>query len=97
MIAVSRRSSKLFPLQAARSARRSSPDSTGTGSTGTVGRFIRSIGERSISPSSTRNLKNCWRARKRLEAVAGLVRALSSSMNASTCSRRIDATFNGMP
>ena len=72
-------------------------DSTGTGSTGTTGRRMRSMGERSTSSSSSRYLKNCCRARKRLEAVAGLVRWFSSSMNASTCSRRSADTSVGIP
>jgi hypothetical protein len=52
MIAVSRRFSKVFPLQVASNADSATSSRIGTGCTGTEGRLIRSIGERAISPSA---------------------------------------------
>lgn len=64
---------------------------------GTFGGRILDIGDSAISPSSTRKRKSCWSARYRLLAVAGFHRASWSSMNASTCSRRIASTRVGIP
>ncbi len=80
MSAWSRRSSKAEPEQSASSFLRSSSSSTGTGCSGTCGGVILAMGLASISPSSTRYLKNCCRARKRLEAVDGFKRASTSWM-----------------
>jgi hypothetical protein len=63
MIAVSRRGTKSFPSQVARSARSWSSVRTGTGVSGTCGGRMRFIGEWLISSSRTIQPKNCWRAR----------------------------------
>ena len=51
------------PLAGLSNSRNSSSLSTGTGVSGTVGGFMRVIGESVISPSSTAHLKSCASAR----------------------------------
>lgn len=75
MIALSRRSARLRPSHEATSLRSSSRVSTGTGFSGTVGGFMRAIGLRSISSSSSSHPKNCCNARYRTETVASRHRA----------------------
>jgi len=71
MIAVSRTSTNAREAHDFNSERASSVDRTGVVCSGTVGGFIRSIGEASSSPSSTSQLNSCCRARNRTLAVAG--------------------------
>jgi hypothetical protein len=58
MAALSRRFSKLLPLQVASSFARVSSSRTGTGCSGTEGAVIRAIGDRVVSLSSVSHLNN---------------------------------------
>ena len=62
MIAVSRRSTNVFPDMEVSNLRRASSPSTGGGSSGMAGGCIRAIGDSPISPSSTAHRKNCCTA-----------------------------------
>lgn len=50
-------------------------ETTGTGTSGTAGGFIRTIGSVAISPSSVSHLNNCWRLRYLTAAVVGFRRS----------------------
>jgi hypothetical protein len=63
MMAASRRSTNEELLAEASSARNYASVSTGTGLSGTMGGRIRSIGERSISSSSSSHRISCCSAR----------------------------------
>jgi len=63
MMAASRRSTNEELLAEASSARNYASVSTGTGLSGTIGGFIRSMGDRSISSSSSSHFTNCCSAR----------------------------------
>jgi hypothetical protein len=79
MIASSRRLTKVRALQVASTALMCSIETTGTGSSGTVGGLSFANGEYSISSSLAIQRNHCCRPRYRLFAVAGLC----------SCSRRL--------
>ncbi len=62
-MAVSRRSSKVFPEHEANHVRRSPWFTTSTGWSVSCGGDIFAIGDEGISPSSSSHRKYCWRHR----------------------------------
>ncbi len=63
LVVEARRSSNDFPPHAFNSFFRSASSPTGTGTSGMMGGFIRSIGFTLTSPSPSSHLKDCWRLR----------------------------------
>ena len=88
----SRRSSNVGPSHAFSSFRSSLSETTGTGTSGTAGGFIRAIGSAGISPSPVSHLNSCWRLRYLTAAVVGFQRSRVSPINVSMWSRVMLAT-----
>ena len=85
--ATSRRSLNVGPSHALSSFRMSSSETTDTGTSGTAGGFMRTVGSVAISPSSANHLNNCWRLRYLTAAVDGFQRPNVAAMNVSMWSR----------
>jgi len=87
IIAASRRFSVSCPLSpVGSSAFDCSSRSTSGGPSGTVGGFTLAMGDSLTSPPLANHLKNVWRPRNRLLALAAFQWSSKSAMNASTCS-----------